>query len=105
MALNWVIFLPEIYTTGDWAATIDEYYWRNRLASRFFNDLCLCAPSAPFMENPGFIWCVFAHVQLGVLAWLIYGILIDIWPIIAANSLTLMLACIVLYLKITQNPN
>jgi hypothetical protein len=26
MALNWVIFLPEIYTTGDWAATIDEHY-------------------------------------------------------------------------------
>lgn len=40
--------------------------------------------------------------SLGVLAWLIYGIMIDSWPIIAANSLTFILACIVLYLKISQ---
>jgi MtN3 and saliva related transmembrane protein len=48
---------------------------------------------------------MYSLFSLGVLAWLIYGILIDSWPIIAANSLTLMLARIVLYLKITQNPN
>jgi len=38
--------------------------------------------------------------SLGVLGWLIYGYLIDSWPIIAANSITLILACAVLILKI-----
>lgn len=48
---------------------------------------------------------MYSLFSLGVLAWLIYGMLIHSLPIIAANSLTLMLACIVLYLKISQNPN
>jgi MtN3 and saliva related transmembrane protein len=48
---------------------------------------------------------MYSLFSLGVLAWLIYGILIHSWPIIAANSLTLLLACIVLYLKISQKPN
>ena len=38
--------------------------------------------------------------SLGVLGWLVYGVMIDSWPIIAANSITLILACTVLYLKI-----
>lgn len=38
--------------------------------------------------------------SLGVLGWLIYGFLIDSWPIVTANSITLILACAVLYLKI-----
>jgi MtN3 and saliva related transmembrane protein len=38
--------------------------------------------------------------SLGVLGWLVYGLMIDSWPIIAANSITLILACTVLYLKI-----
>ncbi len=38
--------------------------------------------------------------SLGVLGWLIYGFLIGSWPIIAANSITLVLACAVLLLKI-----
>jgi len=38
--------------------------------------------------------------SLGVLGWLVYGYLIDSWPIIAANSITLILACAVLILKI-----
>ncbi|MBZ4200550.1 MAG: SemiSWEET transporter [Methylotenera sp.] len=45
---------------------------------------------------------MYSLFSLGVLAWLIYGIMINSWPIIAANSLTLVLACIVLYLKISQ---
>ncbi len=43
---------------------------------------------------------MYSLFSLGVLGWLIYGLLIDSWPIIAANSITLILACIVLYLKI-----
>jgi len=38
--------------------------------------------------------------SLGVLGWLVYGFLIGSWPIIAANSITLVLACAVLLLKI-----
>ena len=38
--------------------------------------------------------------SLGVLGWLIYGFLIGSWPIVVANSITLILACAVLYLKI-----
>lgn len=43
---------------------------------------------------------MYSLFSLGVFGWLIYGLLIDSWPIIAANSITLILACIVLYLKI-----
>lgn len=43
---------------------------------------------------------MYSLFSLGVLGWLIYGLLISSWPIIAANSITLILACIVLYLKI-----
>ncbi len=43
---------------------------------------------------------MYSLFSLGVLGWLIYGLLIDSWPIIAANSITLILACTVLYLKI-----
>lgn len=38
--------------------------------------------------------------SLGVFGWLIYGILINRWPIILANGITLVLACAVLCLKI-----
>jgi len=37
---------------------------------------------------------------IGVALWLAYGILLESWPIIAANSLTLILAGAVLTLKI-----
>jgi len=43
---------------------------------------------------------MYGMFSLGVLGWLVYGLLIGSWPIIVANSITLILACIVLYLKI-----
>jgi len=43
---------------------------------------------------------MYSLFSLGVLGWLVYGLLIDSWPIIIANCITLILACIVLYLKI-----
>jgi MtN3 and saliva related transmembrane protein len=43
---------------------------------------------------------MYSIFSLGVLAWLIYGLMILSWPIIAANSVTLILACAVLGLKI-----
>lgn len=35
----------------------------------------------------------------GVLFWLVYGILLNEYPIIIANSITLVFACTVLFLK------
>ncbi len=45
---------------------------------------------------------MYAMFSLGVLGWLIYGVMINSWPIIVANSITLVLACVVLYLKVTH---
>lgn len=43
---------------------------------------------------------MYSLFSLGVFGWFIYGFLIHSLPIMAANSLTLILACTVLYLKI-----
>lgn len=43
---------------------------------------------------------MYSLFSFGVAGWLIYGILIVSWPIIVANSITLVLACAVLYLKL-----
>ncbi|OIR00966.1 PQ loop repeat protein [mine drainage metagenome] len=43
---------------------------------------------------------MYSLFSLGVAGWLIYGILITSWPIIVANSITLLLACAVLSLKL-----
>lgn len=37
---------------------------------------------------------------IGVALWLIYGILLDSWPIVIANTITLLLAGAVLLMKI-----
>jgi MtN3 and saliva related transmembrane protein len=36
----------------------------------------------------------------GVASWLVYGIMLGAWPIIIANSITLLLAGLVLVLKL-----
>ena len=38
----------------------------------------------------------------GVALWLAYGILLDSWPLIAANGVTLLLALIILVMKIRE---
>ncbi|MEO8407296.1 MAG: SemiSWEET transporter [Oxalobacteraceae bacterium] len=43
------------------------------------------------------MYSVFA---LGVAMWLIYGVLLGSWPMIAANSITLLLAVFILCMKI-----
>jgi MtN3 and saliva related transmembrane protein len=43
---------------------------------------------------------MYSLFSLGVVGWLSYGILITSWPIIMANSITLVLACMVLCLKL-----
>lgn len=43
---------------------------------------------------------MYSIFSLGVLGWIVYGVLIASWPIIMANSVTLVLACAVLCLKL-----
>lgn len=40
--------------------------------------------------------------SVGVCTWLVYGILINNLPIILANAITLSLASVILYFKITE---
>ncbi len=49
-------------------------------------------------KDISFLWAL--TLTIGVFLWLIYGILINSFPVIAANSLTLILSAIVLALKI-----
>lgn len=42
---------------------------------------------------------MYATFTVGVACWLAYGILLDAWPIIAANGITLLLAGMVLAMK------
>ena len=43
---------------------------------------------------------MYALFTLGIVLWLVYGILIESWPLIAANCVTLLLAGGVLVMKI-----
>jgi len=43
---------------------------------------------------------MYALFTLGVALWLCYGIFMESWPIIVANSITLMLAGVVLMMKL-----
>jgi MtN3 and saliva related transmembrane protein len=43
---------------------------------------------------------MYSLFTLGVALWLVYGVIIGSWPVIAANAITLMLAGMVLTLKI-----
>lgn len=47
------------------------------------------------------LW-MYGLFSLGVALWLAYGIVLGSLPIILANSVTLVLACVVLALKIRQ---
>jgi MtN3 and saliva related transmembrane protein len=37
---------------------------------------------------------------LGVALWLVYGLLLDAWPIVLANAITLALAAAILWMKL-----
>lgn len=45
---------------------------------------------------------MYSMFSLGVACWLAYGLMIESWPVIVANSITLILACIVLLLKLAH---
>ncbi len=40
--------------------------------------------------------------SLGVLLWLIYGVLIQAWPVVVANAITLLLSLWILWMKINE---
>jgi len=46
---------------------------------------------------------MYSLFSAGVFCWLVYGILINSWPIMIANSITFALSCIVLTLKIKHS--
>ena len=43
---------------------------------------------------------MYSIFNIGILLWLLYGIVIVSWPVILANALTFLLTIIILYLKI-----
>lgn len=43
---------------------------------------------------------MYSIFSFGVACWLVYGIMLNSWPMVIANSITLVLACILLFLKI-----
>jgi MtN3 and saliva related transmembrane protein len=43
---------------------------------------------------------MYSIFSAGVLGWIVYGIKIASWPVVAANVVTLVLACTVLWLKL-----
>jgi MtN3 and saliva related transmembrane protein len=42
---------------------------------------------------------MFLLFTAGVVMWLIYGIQTNAFPVIAANSITLLLSCVILFFK------
>lgn len=43
---------------------------------------------------------MFVLFTIGVFFWLLYGIFMNAWPIILANGMTLILACIIIVFKL-----
>jgi len=43
---------------------------------------------------------MYSIFSIGVFMWLVYGVLIESWPVIIANGVTLILALLILILKL-----
>lgn len=43
---------------------------------------------------------MYSVFTVGVALWLLYGVLVAAWPIVAANAITLALACVILGMKL-----
>ena len=43
---------------------------------------------------------MYSVFSAGVAGWLVYGLLIASWPIVIANTITFILSCVVLLLKL-----
>lgn len=73
-------FIAAILTTASFAPQVVKV-WRTRSAK----DISLA---------------MYSLFTLGIATWLLYGVLIDSWPVILANTLTLILAGSVLIMKL-----
>jgi MtN3 and saliva related transmembrane protein len=51
-------------------------------------------------DTSGISLWMYLLFTLGVFLWLVYGVLLQLWPIVAANLVTLVLALAVLLLKL-----
>ncbi len=47
---------------------------------------------------------MYSAFTLGVALWLVYGLLIDAWPVVIANVITLALASTILVMKLRYHP-
>lgn len=43
---------------------------------------------------------MYSAFTLGILLWLIYGLFLEAWPVVAANAITLVLALSILMMKL-----
>ena len=69
-----------------------------------------CATTISFIPQAWLTWKtrradgvslgMYALFTIGVALWLAYGVLLGAWPIIAANAVTLVLACGILAMKL-----
>jgi len=48
---------------------------------------------------------MYSAFTLGVALWLAYGVLLDAWPIVIANAITLSLAASILVMKLRYHEN
>ena len=47
------------------------------------------------------VW-MYSIFSVGVFFWLIYGCIIEAWPIVVANTITLLLSLCILWMKINE---
>ena len=52
----------------------------------------------------GISLAMYSVFTLGIAAWLVYGVLIQAWPVVIANIVTLALAAAILAMKIVLTP-
>lgn len=48
----------------------------------------------------GISLAMYSAFVLGIMLWLVYGLLLDAWPIVIANAVTLALAAAILTMKL-----
>ncbi len=80
MATDWIGYIAACLTTLSFVPQV-WHTWRSRNVA-------------------GISLGMYAAFTLGVLLWLIYGILIWAWPVIVANLLTLFLSLSILAMKL-----
>ena len=79
-AIDWIGYVAAILTTVSFVPQVWQI-WRTRITK-------------------GISLRMYILFTCGVGLWLVYGILISAWPIIIANTVTVVLASIVLFMKL-----